>query len=119
MASARSPQSPNRSASRCATTSVSVSDSSRCPRSASSSRSAAKFSMIPLWTTATRPALSRWGCALMSVGPPWVAHRVCPSPAEPAGSGCPTSSFSRLTSLPAFLAVASSPSVSTATPAES
>ena len=41
---------------------------------------AAKFSMMPLCTTETRPALSRCGWAFSSVGPPWVAHRVCPMP---------------------------------------
>src|SRR4051812_22849116 len=40
-------------------------------------------------------------------------------PVSPAGSGRSTSSFSRLTSFPAFLAAASPPSASTATPAES
>ena len=51
----------------------------RRPRS-SSARSAAKFSMIPLCTSATRPAAPRCGWALRSLGAPWVAHRVCPMP---------------------------------------
>ncbi len=55
------------------------------PRSASSARSAAKFSMMPLWTTATRPALSRCGWALASVGAPWVAQRVWPMPVVAGG----------------------------------
>ncbi len=107
------------SASRWATTSVSVSERRSWPRPPSSARRAAKFSMIPLWTTATRPALSRCGWALVSVGPPWVAHRVWPIPALPAGSGRSTSTFSRLRSFPAFLAAASPPSARIATPAES
>lgn len=65
------------------------------------------------------PGVVEVGWALVSVGPPWVAHRVCPIPVDPLGSGRPTSSFSRLTSFPAFLAAASPPSASTATPAES
>src|ERR1044071_3517294 len=40
-------------------------------------------------------------------------------PVPPAVNGRSTSSFSRLTSFPAFLAAASPPSASTATPAES
>ena len=47
-------------------------------------RSTAKFSMIPLWTTAILPAASRCGWALRSVGLPWVAHRVWPRPVLPA-----------------------------------
>lgn len=107
IASARSSHAENSSASRCATTSVSVSEASSCPRSANSARSSAKFSMMPLCTTATRPALSRCGWALASVGPPCVAQRVCPIPVDPVGSGRPTNSFSRLTSFPAFFAAAS------------
>ncbi|CAM5233766.1 hypothetical protein SVIOM342S_00108 [Streptomyces violaceorubidus] len=72
----------------------------------SSARSGAKFATMPLWTTATRPALSRCGWALASVGPPWVAQRVWPMPVAADGSGCSDSSLSRLTSLPARLAVA-------------
>ena len=34
--------------------------------------------MMPLWITATRPVQSRCGCALRSVGAPWVAQRVWP-----------------------------------------
>ena len=44
--------------------------------------------MIPLWMTATEPSADRCGWALRSVGPPWVAHRVCPMPIVAAGSGC-------------------------------
>ena len=52
-----------------------------------SARSAAKFSMIPLWITATVPSAERCGWALRSVGPPCVAQRVCPIPIVAAGSG--------------------------------
>ena len=75
--------------------------------------------MIPLWMTATVPSAERCGWALRSVGPPWVAHRVCPIPIVAAGSGLSASSFSRLASLPAFLAELSFPSATTAMPAES
>ena len=37
--------------------------------------------MMPLWTTATRSVAC--GCALFSVGLPWVAQRVCPMPVWP------------------------------------
>src|SRR3954454_21817613 len=75
--------------------------------------------MIPLWITATDPSADTCGCALESVGPPWVAHRVCPMPSVEGGSPSSASTFSRLASLPAFLAVLSRPSARTATPAES
>ena len=77
--------------------------------------------MMPLWMTATLPVTSVCGCALRSVGPPWVAHRVCPMPVNPASGTSPESMYrSRLTSAPAFLAVCSDPSPSRiATPAES
>ena len=38
--------------------------------------------MMPLWTTATRSVAC--GCALFSVGLPWVAQRVWPMPVWPA-----------------------------------
>ena len=37
--------------------------------------------MMPLWTTATRSVAC--GCALFSVGLPWVAQRVWPMPMWP------------------------------------
>ena len=40
--------------------------------------------MIPLCTTATRPASSVCGWALASVAGPWVAQRVWPMPVVPA-----------------------------------
>ena len=39
--------------------------------------------MMPLWMTATLPLTSVCGCALRSVGPPWVAQRVWPIPVDP------------------------------------
>ena len=69
-----------RASSRCAATSVSVSERRSWPPRSSSSRSGAKFSMMPLCTTATRPCWPRCGWALTSLGAPWVAQRVCPMP---------------------------------------
>ena len=63
---------------RCAITSVSVSDVRTWPAAFSSARSAAWFSMMPLWMMATRPVQSRCGCAFDSSGWPWVAQRVWP-----------------------------------------
>ncbi len=98
-------------ASRCATTSVSVSLASSIPARSSSARSGAKFSMMPLWMTATRPRVSRCGWALRSVGPPWVAHRVCPMPVVPGSfRSCSAMLFSRLISWPALRATPSEPS---------
>ena len=54
----------------------------RALRSRISSRSSRKFSMMPLWTIATRSVAC--GCALTSFGPPWVAQRVWPMPMVPA-----------------------------------
>ena len=50
------------------------------PRASSSARSGAKFSMMPLWMTATVPVQSTCGWALRSLGAPWVAQRVWPMP---------------------------------------
>ena len=61
-------------------TSVSVSETKVCPSARSCSASSRQFSMMPLWTTATSPVQSRMGCAFVSVGWPWVAHRVWPMP---------------------------------------
>ncbi len=73
---------------RCATTSESVSDWKMAPSAFSSSRKTLKFSMIPLWTTATLSVACGW--ALNSVGLPCVAQRVWPMPIVPA-SGSPAS----------------------------
>ena len=119
MASARSPVSASVTSSRCATTSVSVSEAMTTPRSASSAVSSAKFSMIPLWITAMRPPEDTCGWALTSVGPPWVAHRVCPIPVVDGSIGSASSRERRFSSLPAFLRTSSPSGATTATPAES
>ena len=85
----------------------------------SSARSSAKFSMIPLCTSATRRASPVCGWAFTSFGAPWVAHRVWPMPVVLAGSGGSAIAFSRFASLPARLSVASAPSATSAIPAES
>ena len=106
-----------RSSSRCAMHSVSVSDANVCPSFSSRARSGRKFSMIPLWITATRPVQSTCGCALRSVGAPWVAHRVWPKPTVPAGPPDPRA-LSSSESFPARFTTVRPPST-TATPAES
>ena len=63
-----------------ASASVSVSLVSMTPLAWSWSLSCSAFSMMPLWTTATRPAVSVWGWAFISFGSPWVAQRVWPMP---------------------------------------
>ena len=70
----------------CATTSVSVSVSKRTPSASSSAFSSRKFSMMPLWTTASRSVACGW--ALVSFGLPWVAQRVWPMPIVPASGAC-------------------------------
>ena len=79
-----------------------------------------KFSMMPLWMTASLSSSARCGCAFVSVGPPWVAQRVWPIPVVPSASGFATRSSRSTLSLPARLRMPSSPRPSmTATPAES
>ena len=75
--------------------------------------------MMPLWISATRPLAETCGCALRSVGPPWVAHRVCPMPISLTAIGSAAISASRFEILPAFLRKSMAPSAITATPAES
>ncbi len=104
------PDSTSRSR-RWAATSVSVSEVISTPAASSSPRSVAKFSRMPLCTTATRPCEPMCGWALRSVGAPWVAQRVCPMPVVEDGSGFSASAFSRLASLPAFLSLTSDPRV--------
>ena len=120
MASVRSRVSSNARATRWAATSVSVSDVNATPSSTSLALRLWKFSMIPLWMSASLPSdPPRCGWALLSVGPPWVAQRVCPMPVLDGGSGCAAIASRRLPSLPARFSVATwSPSTS-ATPAES
>ncbi len=74
---------------------------------------------MPLWTIAIFLFISKCGCALLSLGSPWVAHLVCPMPVVPDKSSRWNSSSMSLT-LPAFLKELISPSsLITATPAES
>ena len=87
--------------------------------------------MIPLWINARRPVQSTCGWALVSVGWPWVAQRVCPmaaacDPDEGAstvrsassaigeGVATPGTGLAR-----AFRARHTDPSATIATPAES
>ena len=111
--------SPSSAASiRCATTSVSVSETNPWPSFSSETRSSWWFSTMPLWITATRPEQSRCGWALSSVGGPCVAQRVWPIAVVPPAMGSAASAASSSDSLPARLRTVR-PSVSTATPAES
>ena len=119
IASVRVPPSASRASTRWAAISVSVSEVISWPARSSSARRAAKFSMIPLCTSATRPVAPRCGCALRSLGAPWVAQRVCPIPVLDSGSGCSTSALSRFASLPARFCDAIEPSCTRAMPAES
>ena len=121
IATVRSMSDSSCSSSSCAATSVSVSETRAWSSASSRARSSAKFSMIPLCTSATRPALFSPTCgwALTSFGAPWVAQRVCPTPVVDAGSGASAMAFSRFASLPAFFETASLASSTTAIPAES
>ena len=98
---------------RWAMTSVSVSVSNRQPSAISSSFSSRKFSMMPLWTSASRCVACGW--ALVSVGLPCVAQRVWPMPERPA-SGDRSSLSSRFRSLPSARRRVRWPSSSVATP---
>ena len=110
--------SPAASSIRCARVSVSVSVVKRCPARSSTVRSASAFSMIPLWTTATAPLQSVWGCALRVVGAPCVAQRVCAIPLVPC-RGAPSSRVRSAPTRPASLATTTPAPFCTATPAES
>ena len=71
--------------------------------------------MMPLCTTATRPA--RWGWAFFSTGGPWVAHRVWPMPTVPV-SGWSASTASTPLIFPGARRRSSAPeAVMAATPA--
>ncbi len=109
MATVRSTPVSSCSSSRWAATSVSVSEAISTPSASSRPRSSAKFSMMPLCTSATRRARPRCGWALRSFGAPWVAHRVWPMPVVTAGSGDSAIAFSRLASLPARLSATIDP----------
>ncbi len=74
--------------------------------------------MTPLWIRANLPSLLRWGWALASVTPPWVAQRVWPIPVVPVNCRG-AMAFAMTSTRPAFLTTSSLPSWRTATPAES
>src|SRR5664279_5592389 len=76
--------------------------------------------MIPLWTRAIVPPAqdATCGCALTSVGGPWVAHRLCPMPAAPVGLDS-SKAAANSTSLPARLITVLRSARNRATPAES
>ena len=74
--------------------------------------------MMPLCTTTMRPVQSWWGWAFSSVGRPWVAQRVWPRPHSPE-SGSAAMLAARFCSLPAERRRTTTPSLTTATPAES
>ena len=96
---------------------MSVSELNAAPSATSAALSWAKFSMIPLWISATRPDGSVCGWELASLGSPCVAQRVWPRPEVP-GSG--VSAPSRLASLPErFTTASGAPGRPTTTPAES
>ncbi len=101
-----------------AKTSVSVSLLNRCPAFASTALRSAKFSKMPLCTTTIWPVQSVWGCALVSVGRPWVAQRVWPMPVAPL-AGAPASFSTRLPSLPGDRWIVKPPLERVAMPAES
>ena len=106
------------SSTRCASTSVSVSERKVWPTSSSAWRSAEPFSMIPLWTTAMSPSHETCGCALQKLGAPWVAHRVCAMPSVPC-TGAAATSVSSSTIFPAAFRVSTPLPFMIATPAES
>ena len=96
-------------ASRCAATSVSVSERNSTP-SASSSALSTREVLDDAVVDHGEPAAARGaGGRWRRSGAPWVAQRVCPIAAVAPGSGCASSSPTRLASLPAFFAVASPP----------
>ena len=79
-----------------------------------------KFSMMPLWMRASRPSSPpRCGWAFWSVGPPWVAQRVCPIPVVDAGQRVAVEGVLEVDELAGPLLEARRPSVTRATPAES
>ncbi len=85
---------------------MSVSVSKTTPSAWSSLFSSRKFSMMPLWTTASR--FVAWGWAFVSLARPCVAHRVWPMPMAPE-SGDRRSLSCRLTSLPRRAAARAAP----------
>ena len=101
---------------RWASTSLSVSEANTAPSTASLARSSSAFSMIPLCTIAMGPQTC--GCALTSLGSPWVAQRVWPMPGLPLKrAGSPAA---RSATRPLVLCTRISPDrLRTAIPAES
>jgi hypothetical protein len=102
---------------RCASTSESVSERKATPVLSSRARSAAAFSMMPLWMTAMRFVPSQCGWAFLSLGSPCVAQRVWAIPGAPLNRDGSSLSSSR--TRPLHLAKRSSPAWATAIPAES
>src|SRR6516165_8411442 len=80
--------------------------------------STSEFSMMPLCTTAMRPAVSVCGWAFVSFGSPWVAQRVCPTPVVALAARSLSLSL-RSWTRPAVLVTWSRPRWMTARPAES
>ena len=97
--------------------SVSVWEVNSMPSAVSLARSSSAFSMIPLCTTAMRPAVSVCGCAFSTVGSPCVAQRVWPIPGEPLNRA--GISAARSATRPLALRTLSPLLVLTAMPAES
>src|SRR5579875_3270485 len=64
---------------------------------------------MPLWMTTISPRQSRWGWALISLGLPCVAQRVCPMPIVPCG-GSRSRARSSSMSLPTLRRIAIRPS---------
>ena len=95
IAAVRSTPDSTCSSSSWAATSVSVSESSTWSSASIRARSSAKFSMIPLCTSATRRSPPLCGCALTSFGAPWVAQRVWPMPIVAGGERASRRSPSR------------------------
>src|SRR5688572_8403078 len=75
--------------------------------------------MMPLCTTASVLVQSTCGCAFISHGRPWVAHRVCAMPSEPAGEPTFANCASRFEILPRALQISRPWPLIVATPAES
>ena len=78
-------------------TSVSVCDLNLKPWASRSFFSSSEFSIIPLCTTET--SSEEWGCALIILGTPCVAHLTCPIPMLPL-DGCLNNIFSSSSTLP-------------------
>ena len=102
---------------RCGMHSLSVWDVNTWPWPWSSALSSAKFSTMPLCTTATSLRQSVCGCEFSYVGAPWVAHRVWPRPLEPSGRPLLTTPASADSLPTAFLSSGSPDGPTTTMPA--